>query len=110
MHLERANSEVCSTTAFGLNTCNDMFSSTQAANHYSLLATLLLCTIRTVLLKQRSRVHGEESLQTPFAASQAVYQDIMEENQVWARLATLEQMCEEQGLDAHGGIARRSVS
>ncbi len=32
MHLERANSEVCSTTAFGLNTCNDMISSTQAAN------------------------------------------------------------------------------
>lgn len=34
----------------------------------------------------------------------------MEDNQVWARLATLEQMCEEQGLDAHGGLARRSKS
>lgn len=31
----------------------------------------------------------------------------MEECQLWTKLATLEQLCAEQGLDAHGGLVRR---
>lgn len=39
-------------------------------------------------------------------ALQAEYEDIVEECQLWTKLATLEQLCAEQGLDAHGGLAR----
>lgn len=36
---------------------------------------------------------------------QAEYEDIVEECQLWTKLATLEQLCAEQGLSAAGGFA-----
>lgn len=64
----------------------------------------------TLSEQQRAAVYDayRQVLQLSRANSEAEYEDIVEECQLWTKLATLEQLCAEQGLSAAGGFSNGS--